>query len=451
MSKKIYVLDTNVYLTDYEALYKFGTGDIVIPLKVLEEIDKQKKRQDGVGLNARNFIRVLDELRAKGNLNKGVRIDKGLGIVRAKPSQLSVLPEDFDKSLPDNAILSCALSEQQESPTKRVVVVSLDINLRVRCDALGLDCESYTENQVVKKSNDIFTGFSKLLIDDQMIDRFYNGEEIFLESDDNTKEYKPNQFVMLVSSSNEKKTGMARFVAFNKPLLKVKEYVKGREGTVFGLTPKNKEQQMALNLLMDEDVPVVTMMGSAGTGKTLLAIAAALEHVINREGEDSQKYEKIIVSRSVMPMGKDIGFLPGTMEEKMAPWVAPIQDNLDTLFSNKANKGLDPLEHYKEKGIIQVEALTYIRGRSLNNAFIIIDECQNMNIHEIKTVLTRVGENTKIVLTGDIEQIDNTYLNETNNGFTYAVEKLKHSELTGHVTLTRGERSKVASLAARLL
>ena len=179
MSKKIYVLDTNVYLTDYEALYKFGTGDVLIPLKVLEEVDKQKKRQDGVGLNARNFIRVLDELRAKGNLNKGVRIDKGLGIVRSRPSNLSVLPEDFDKALPDNAILACALTEQQENPTKKVIVVSLDINLRVRCDALGLECESYTENQVVKRTNDIFTGLSKLLVDDQIVERFYAGEQIF--------------------------------------------------------------------------------------------------------------------------------------------------------------------------------------------------------------------------------------------------------------------------------
>ena len=450
MSKKIYVLDTNCYLTDYEAIYKFGTGDIIIPLKVLEEVDKHKKRQDGVGLNARNFIRILDELRSKGNLNKGVRIDKGLGIVRARSSDLSTLPADFDPSQADNAILACALSEKSENPGKKVIVVSLDINLRVRCDALGLECEAYTENQVIKKANDIYTGCSRLLVDDQLIDRFYTGEQIFLEEDDNTKEFKPNQFVILVSSANEKKTGLSRFVAFNKPLLKVKEFVKGKEGTIFGLTPRNKEQQMALNLLMDESVPVVSMMGSAGTGKTLLAIAAALEYVINREDE-GQKYEKIIVSRSVMPMGKDIGFLPGTMEEKMAPWVAPIQDNLDTLFSNKAFKNLDPLEHYKDKGIIQVEALTYIRGRSLNNAFIIIDECQNMNTHEIKTVLTRVGENTKIVLTGDIEQIDNTYLNETTNGLTYAIEKLKGSELTGHISLTKGERSKVATLAAKLL
>jgi len=449
--KKIYVLDTNVYLTDYEALYKFGTNDIIIPLKVLEEVDKQKKRQDGVGLNARNFIRILDEVRSKGNLMKGVRIDKGLGTVKTRFSDLNELPDDFDRTQADNVILACALSVKKENPNKKIIVVSLDINLRVRCDALGLECEPYAENQVVKKSGDIYTGFRHLLVDDQLIDRFYSGEQIFLEQDDNTKDFLPNQFVILISSSNEKKTGLARFVAFNKPLMKVKEYVKGKEGTIFGLTARNKEQQMALNLLMDESIPVVSMMGSAGTGKTLLAIAAALEHVINRDGSDDKKYDKIIVSRSVMPMGKDIGFLPGTMEEKMSPWVAPIQDNLDTLFSNKANKGHDPLEFYKEKGVIQVEALTYIRGRSLNNAFIIIDECQNMNMHEIKTVLTRVGENTKIVLTGDIEQIDNIYLNETTNGFTYAVQKLRDSELTGHVTLLRGERSKVATLAAKML
>jgi PhoH-like ATPase len=449
MSKKIYVLDTNVYLTDCESIYKFGNGDIIIPLKVLEEVDKHKKRQDGVGLNARNFIRILDDLRLKGNLNKGVRIDKGLGIVRARSSDFSTLPSDFDPYQADNAILACALSIKNENPGKKVIVVSLDINLRVRCDALGLDCEAYTENQVVKKSNEIYSGQAKLLVDDQIIERFYNDELIFIEKDENTKSFKPNQFIVLISSSNDKKTALSRFVAFNKPLLKVKEYVKGKAGTVFGLYPRNKEQQMAMNLLMDEDVPVVSMLGSAGCGKTLLAIAAALEFVIERQ-DDKKKYEKIIVSRSIMPMGKDIGFLPGSLEEKMAPWIAPIDDNLDTLFSSKTRKS-NPIQFYKENGTIQVEALTYIRGRSLNNAIIIIDECQNMNAHEIKTVLTRVGENTKIILTGDIEQIDNTYLNETTNGLTYAVEKLKESELTGHITLTKGERSKVATLAAKLL
>ena len=193
MSKKIYILDTNVYLTDYEALYKFGNGDIIIPLKVLEEVDKQKKRQDGVGLNARNFIRILDEIRLKGNLNNGVRIDKGLGIVKTRFSNLSFLPEDFDKTQADNVILACALEVKQENPGKKVIVVSLDINLRVRCDAVGLECEAYTENQVVKKTGDIYSGCGRLLIDDQIIDRFYNGEEIFLENNEQTKEFKPNQ------------------------------------------------------------------------------------------------------------------------------------------------------------------------------------------------------------------------------------------------------------------
>ena len=419
MSKKIYVLDTNVYLTDYEALYKFGTGDVLIPLKVLEEVDKQKKRQDGVGLNARNFIRVLDELRAKGNLNKGVRIDKGLGIVRARPSNLSVLPEDFDKTLPDNAILACALTEQQENPTKKVIVVSLDINLRVRCDALGLECESYTENQVVKRTNDIFTGLSKLLVDDQIVERFYAGEQIFLESDDNTKDYKPNQFVILVSSANEKKTALSRFVAFNKPLLKVKEYVKGREGTVFGLTPKNKEQQMAMNLLMDEDVPVVTMMGSAGTGKTLLAIAAALEHVINREGEDTQKYEKIIVSRSVMPMGKDIGFLPGSMEEKMAPWTRPIFDVFSEYYQKR------DITKYIEEGVIEISPLAYMRGMNIDNSILIFEEAQNSTPSQMKLLLTRIGFNSKFFISGDLEQFDR-HKDKTHTGLWDALQKFQN-------------------------
>jgi PhoH-like ATPase len=451
MTKKTYILDTNVYLTDSNSLFKFGSSDIIIPLKVLEEVDKHKNRQDGVGLNARNFIRVLDDLRSKGNLNKGVRIDKGLGIVKAKTSDPSILPPDFDITMADNLILACALSEKKESPTKKVIVVSLDINLRVRCDALGILCESYTENQIVKRTSEIFEGYSELLIDDQIIDRFYAGEDIYLEETPQTKDFLANQFIILISSANVKKSGIARFTSFNKPLKKIKEYVKGKEGTVFGLVSKNKEQLMALNLLMDPEVPIVTLMGRAGTGKTLLAIASALEHVINGEVEENNQYHKIIVSRPIMPMGKDLGFLPGTAEEKMAPWIAPIQDNLDTLFSGKRDKKHDPLEFYKEKGTIQVEALTYIRGRSLNNAYIIVDECQNMTMHEIKTILTRVGENTKIVLTGDVEQIDNLYLNETTNGLTYAIERLKGSELSGHITLIKGERSKVATLAARVL
>lgn len=456
MKKKItYVIDTNVFLTDYEALDKFGSNDIVIPIKVLEEIDKNKKRQDGVGLNARHFIRVLDELREKNtdktNLKNGIKLGPNKGTIRVRSSEADVelLNGHLDHQHPDNIILAAALAEMENN--ENVVLVSLDVNMRVKCDSLGVKSETYQENQVVKKAKDIFTGFSRHLVEDDIIDGVYNGEELVIEKCEQSKGYKPNQFLILTSKFSEKKTCLVMFDGFDKPVVRLKEYVKNKEGKVFGLYAKNKEQQMALNLLMDQKVPVVTLMGSAGSGKTLISIAAALKMTL-----EENAYSKIIVSRPIMPMGKDIGFLPGAIDEKLKPWIAPIDDNLEFLFGLKDNKADskttgDPLEKYKEKGIIQVEALTYIRGRSLSNAFIIIDEAQNLTSHEIKTILTRVGENTKIVLTGDVEQIDNIYINESTNGLTYAIEKLKDSDLTGHVTLQKGERSKVATLCAQVL
>jgi PhoH-like ATPase len=249
---------------------------------------------------------------------------------------------------------------------------------------------------------------------------------------------------MLVSSSNEKKTAIARFKDKAKPLLKVPECNGGRKKTpAWGVKPKNKEQGFALSLLRDPEVPVVSLIGKAGSGKTLLALSAGLEQVLEGKG----KYNHLIVSRSIQPMGKDIGFLPGTMEDKMMPWIAPIRDNLKYLMGN--DKGT--LDSYISQGIIEIEALTYIRGRSIPNAFIIIDEAQNLTIHELKTIITRVGEGTKIVLTGDIEQIDNVYVDEVSNGLTYAVERFKEYDLSGHVTLIKGERSRVATLAAKIL
>lgn len=247
---------------------------------------------------------------------------------------------------------------------------------------------------------------------------------------------------MLISSSNEKKTALARFLAYNKPLIKAGNEKNG----VWGIKPKNKEQAFAIDLLMDPDVPIVSLIGAAGCGKTLLAVAAGLEQVLEESGKEP-RYKRLVVSRPVMPMGKDIGFLPGTLEEKMAPWLAPVQDNLQFLMGNDKVT----LEMYMDKGIIEVEALTYIRGRSIANSFIIIDEAQNLSVHELKTIVTRVGEGTKIILTGDIEQIDTVYLDATTNGLSYAVEKFKPYDLAGHVTLLKGERSKVATLAAKVL
>jgi PhoH-like ATPase len=439
MAKTTYILDTNVYLADPSAFKKFGRNDIVVPLKVLEEIDNHKKRQDGVGANARYAIRLLDEYRQKGSLQKGVRIDKGQGILRARVSDISVLPQESNKSDSDNIILACALSEIAEG--KKVVVVSIDINLRVRCDALGIACEDYNVNQVVSDLSDLYTGFTRHLVDDQIIDHFHSGEQIFIDKDER-KDLMPNEFIMLISSSNDKKTALARFLAYNKPLAKVSS----NKGEVWGIRAKNKEQAFAIDLLLDPSVPIVSLIGAAGCGKTLLAVAAGLEQVLEESGQEP-RYKRLVVSRPVMPMGKDIGFLPGTLEEKMAPWLAPIQDNLKFLMGNDRVT----LEMYMEKGIIEIEALTYIRGRSIADAFIIIDEAQNLSIHELKTIVTRVGENTKIILTGDIEQIDTVYLDATTNGLSYAVEKFKYYDLAGHVTLKKGERSKVATLAAKVL
>jgi PhoH-like ATPase len=283
------------------------------------------------------------------------------------------------------------------------------------------------------------------LIDEEIIDRFYEKEDVFLEK--GKIRLHPHEFIMLVSNSNEKKTALARFEGYANPLKRVSEFKSG----VWGIKPRNKEQSFAFDLLLDPDVKIITLVGRAGSGKTLCAIAAGLSQTLEQHGKKGGKpeplYKKMVISRPVQPLGRDIGFLPGSMEEKMLPWLAPIQDNLQYLMGNDKLT----LESYMKNGIIEMEAITYIRGRSISNAFIMIDEAQNLTTHELKTILTRVGENTKIVLTGDIEQIDNTYIDETTNGLTYAVEKLKKEELSGHIILHKGERSKVATLAAKLL
>ena len=433
--KKIYVIDTSVYLTDASSIYSFDNHDIVIPLKVLEEIDKHKKRQDGVGSNARRIIRILDELRAKGNLQKGVRIEKGKGILRVKGYHpLTELPSDLNPNIPDNIIIGAALTEGIENPTRKIIVVSKDVNMRVICDSVGIVAEDYRAEKVLDKDSELYSGFMSVPVDDQTIDQFYAGEDIFLED---VSPY-ANEYIMLVSNANEKKSALARYINPHVPLMKVTEF---RDG-IWGVRARNKEQSFALDILMNPEVPIVSLVGRAGCGKTLCAIAAGMEQCLG-----SKEYSKLIVSRPVQPMGKDIGFLPGTLEEKMMPWLAPIRDNLEFLMSGDKNM----LEMYFEKGLIEIEALTYIRGRSISNAFIIIDEAQNLTSHELKTIITRVGEGTKIVLTGDIEQIDNAYIDQTSNGLTYAVEKFKSFDLSGHVTLRRGERSKVASLAAKIL
>jgi predicted ribonuclease YlaK/intein/homing endonuclease len=869
--KKTYILDTSVYLTDFNAIYAFKNNDIVIPMKVLEEIDGHKKRQDSVGLNARMIIKIFDDLRSVGSLQKGVKIKKGLGTIMVKGFDPEVLPNELSVSDSDNQIIATALTELKLDSSKKVAVVSRDINMRVKCDALGIPAEDYFSGKIINNAHEIYTGYKEILVDDADIDRFYDGEPIRI--DDEKHNVEPNQFLMLISNTNNKKTALARYMGKLAPLKKV---VSDYPSSIWGLTPRNKEQCFAMDLLLDKSIPIVSLIGKAGSGKTLCALAAGLHQVLDpksdaffpvstkkskysssseKKGKDEQTYKRLIVSRPVQPLGKDIGFLPGpqpldakiatpqgwttmgelkvddlvmsgngnpskvlkifpkglkevykittsdgssteacldhlwmtqtfeerkrkkeatikttkeiidtlkthkgknnhflprnkpleylvnelpippytlgailgdgcikdsvciantdielvnrvnselselgcrltndgktiiynivadlynnkparqvkivntitdeiniypsigkalevidinrstlqsrcqnnleidglkyefiecknrwqnpvknsleslglsnkkawdkfipdiyryssvqdrisilqglmdtdgtikkngessytttslqlakdvqeivrslggralirernrinkkttinerevktirisyefnislpndinpffisrkanryqskymhsvaiekieligeketqciliddpehlyvtdefivthnSLEEKMAPWLKPVQDNLQFLLGDDKTT----LEMYMETGVIEIEALTYIRGRSISNAYIIIDESQNLTKHELKTIITRVGEGTKIVLTGDIEQIDNIYLDETTNGLTYAVEKFKPFNITGHITLMKGERSEVATLAAKIL
>lgn len=451
--KKIYVLDTSVYLSDFRSVFAFGNNDVVIPLIVLEEIDRHKKKPDIVGSNARGIIRIFDELRQNGSLFDGAKIRKGSGTIYARNFNPEDLPISFEPSIADHQIIGTALTEQKNNPSRKVIIVSCDINMRVKCDALGLAAEDYVSDQVIKERSELYSGFSTLPVDDQVIEAFYNKEQVILtkaEAKLQKLDLFPNQFLMLVSNSNEKKSALVRYIDDKTPLKRIKE----NEITWGGVMAKNKEQAFAIDLLMDPSIPVVSMIGKAGSGKTILALAAALQQIVPNlnsgkfsKNKEKSLYTRLIVSRPIQPLGKDIGFLPGTLEEKMTPWLSPIQDNLRFLFGDDQIM----LSEYLDKGIIEIEALTYIRGRSIQNAFIIIDEVQNITRHEMKTILTRVGNGSKIVLTGDIEQIDNIHVDETSNGLTHAIEKLKFYDLTGHITMVKGERSAVATLASQVL
>ena len=334
-------------------------------------------------------------------------------------------------------------------------MVSCDINVRIKSDSVNVATEDYESEHVVKSNSDLYTGLSEIVVGDSKIDDFYNDVPVYITENQVRAQKESlcvNQFLMLASDLSDKKTALARFYDYGTPLRKI--YFSSKKSkddeNLFGIVPKNKEQAMAMDLLMDPDIPVVTLTGPAGSGKTLLACAAGLHQIMssgNSKPGTEKPYSRLIISRPVFPMGKDIGYLPGTLQEKLEPWLVPIQDNLRFLFGNDKLT----LTEYIERGIIEVEALSYIRGRSIQNAFICIDESQNLNRHEIKTILTRVGSGSKIVLTGDIKQIDSPHLDETSNGLTHAVEKLKEHDISGHIMLTKGERSKVATVCAEVL
>ena len=433
--KKTVILDTNVYLTEAGSILAFGKNDIAIPTIVLDEIDRHKHRQDTAGLNARTMNRVLDSLRSKGSLLDGAPLGRGKGRVIAAHFDEKYMPPGVDETDADNKIIAVALRLIDEG--KDVSVVSRDLNMRVKCDAHGIECYDYQPEKVINSIENLFDGTQELEVEFSTIDHFYSGKPLVLP-EQKVKIY-PNQYLLLKNESTNK-SAICRFTDYDTPLRKVNKFK-----NIWGLSANNKEQQYAMDLLFDKDIHVISLTGPAGTGKTLLATACALEQVMNTTSAKGG-YDKLIITRPVQPMGRDIGFLPGTLEEKMMPWVAPIRDNLEQLFGDRG-----ALDMQIEQGTIEIEAMTYIRGRSISNAFLIVDEAQNLTAHELKTIITRVGHGTKLVLTGDIQQIDNSYVDSVSNGLTHAVEKFKQHKIAGHVTLIKGERSQLATLASEIL
>jgi len=437
-SKKVFVLDTNVLLHDPMAIFHFQEHEIVIPIVVIEEIDTFKKDQTDLGRNARNVSRQLDKLRAEGTLSKGVPLEGG-GSLKVDVAQHPMeMITTLDKHKADNQILACAL-DLMNLRKEKVVMVSKDTNLRIKADALGLLAEDYTTDKVAV--DELYTGTAVLTVDPAQVDMLFDGGLVPEEG----LELNPNQFVTLVDRTNETHTALGRFYASDGRIHPLKRV----ETAPWGIKPRNREQQFALELLLDDSVQVVTLLGKAGTGKTLLAIAAGLQQVV-----DDERFNKLLVSRPVMPMGRDLGFLPGDINEKLRPYMQPIYDNLDFIVAanmeQRRRSSMTPGQ-LEEGGYMAVEPLTYIRGRSIPNQFIIVDEAQNLTPHEVKTILTRAGDGTKIVLTGDPFQIDNPYVDASTNGLSYLAEHFKHLELAGHVTLNKGERSKMAELASNLL
>jgi len=434
---KTFILDTNVYLTDVGSLMAWGRNDIAVPTVILDEIDKHKHRQDTAGLNARLTNRALDSLRSKGSFFKGVPLGTGKGRIFAAQYDPRYMPAGMSSEDSDNKIIATALRLKLEG--REIVMVSRDINMRLKCDAFDIPAIDYFPHQVIKSVDKLFDGTIEIEVPAAIIDKFYSGEDVLINNDERI--LWPNQFVILKDQDkNSKKSAICKFKSPNDPLTKV-----GKFKNVWGLSPNNTEQQYAMDLLFDDDVHIVSLIGQAGTGKTLLATACGLEQVLNRT-EQNGGYNKLIITRPVQPMGRDIGFLPGTLEEKMMPWLAPIRDNLEYLFGDKT-----ALDMQMEQGIVEIEAMTYIRGRSISNAFMIVDEAQNLTPHELKTIITRVGHGTKLVLTGDVQQIDNSYVDAQSNGLTYAVEKFKNQKISGHITLKKGERSILATIASELL
>lgn len=442
--EKIYVLDTNVLLHDPNAIFSFEENVVIIPSVVLEEIDSKKRNADEIGRNARYVSRLLDSLRNQGRLHDGVRLEKG-GILKVELNHRSFarLQETFGEMSNDNRILAVALNyyleEQEKENARPVILVSKDTLVRIKADVLGLIAQDYLSDHIAVTS-DFYTGYNRFTVHPSIIDEFYSYRTLSVKELSEKGFLNPHEFAIIKDEMGTSKSALLKVSKEGDTL----EPLQLSNEPVWGIVARNAQQRMALELLLNDDIPLVTLTGRAGTGKTLLALAAGLMKV-----EDERKYKKLLIGRPVVPVGKDIGYLPGEKEEKLKPWMQPIYDNLEFLFDAKKSGDVEKI--LAGLGSIQVEALTYIRGRSIPGQFIIIDEAQNLSRHEVKTIVSRVGEGSKIVLMGDPEQIDHPYLDAESNGLTYVVERFKQQSISGHVTLQRGERSPLAQLASDLL
>lgn len=443
---KTFVLDTNVLLHSSGAIESFEDNHVVLPMAVIEELDKFKKKHDELGRNARQVIRYLDELRLNGKLKNGVKLEnsslgKASGTIQIMTGRGKIEDADLDLDVMDNKIIRVAYHLFKEG--MNVIFVSKDINARVKADALGLEVMDF-ENQKVN-FDELFSGCRDLKVDKKTIDKLHKNKTVSIPAQE--KELMPNEFVLLRNETNSKYSTLARCASKNTLTTLNPDY----DDHLWNIKARSKEQRIGFELLMDPDVHIVSLVGRAGTGKTLLALAAGLEQVVH-----SDLYDKILVSRPIIPMGKDIGFLPGDKEEKLSHWMQPIYDNLSFLMQPKS-KG-DP-DHSPNKDVnelmknnkIEIEALTYIRGRSIPRQYVIVDEAQNLTPHEVKTIVSRAGEGTKMILTGDPYQIDNPYLDSSSNGLSFSVEKLKQFPIHGHITLHKSERSPLAAVAAESL
>ena len=437
---KHFVLDTNVLLHNPNALFMFADNEVIIPFDVIEELDKFKGATDDLGRNARTVIRHLDGLRQKGNLAEGVTVEQTGGRVRVILEEDQKICPGLTANTPDNRIICAAKTLADQG--KRVVFISKDINARIKSDALGLATQDFEAQKVDFEK--LYTGYTEANVSASVIDELFRKKEARLTD----IELQANEYLLLKDENEPSHTAIARARGDGTIIP-----VRPRRGPVFGIMPRNLQQTMALDLLLDDSIKLVSLIGNAGTGKTLLAIAAGLTKVLNEN-----VYVKLLCARPIMPLGRDIGYLPGGKDEKLTAWMQPIFDNMAYLLSNRLSGDGEHKQHATpssveqritqliEAGQVVLEPLTYIRGRSIPNQYMIVDEAQNLTPHEVKTIASRVGEGTKLVLTGDATQIDNPYLDSSSNGLSYLVERLKGQPLVGHITLAKSERSELASL-----